>query len=75
MMAPESGPVRGLPRLCAEAIRLVWAAGRREVLACIALAAVNGAGLGIMVLLGGDVLGGNCRPIAAEPASPPCSPS
>jgi hypothetical protein len=36
--------LRRLPRLCREAVRLVWAAGRRELLVVLAIKAVNGAG-------------------------------
>jgi hypothetical protein len=37
--------LRRLPRLCREAVRLVWAAGRRELLVVLAIKAVNGLGL------------------------------
>jgi ATP-binding cassette, subfamily B, bacterial len=48
--------LRRLPRLCREAVRLVWAAGRRELLAVLAVKAVNGAGLAVVLLLGKGVL-------------------
>jgi hypothetical protein len=34
--------LRRLPRLCRDAIQLVWAAGRRELLVVLAIKAVNG---------------------------------
>jgi ATP-binding cassette subfamily B protein len=48
--------LRRLPRLCQEAVRLVWAAGRRELLAVLAVKAVNGLGLAVVLLLGKGVL-------------------
>jgi ATP-binding cassette, subfamily B, bacterial len=48
--------LRRLPRLCREAVRLVWAAGRRELLAVLAIKAVNGVGLAAVLLLGKGVL-------------------
>jgi ATP-binding cassette subfamily B protein len=50
--------LRRLPRLCREAVRLVWAAGRRELLVVLAIKAVNGIGLGAVLLLGKGVLDG-----------------
>jgi ATP-binding cassette, subfamily B, bacterial len=50
--------LRRLPRLCREAVRLVWAAGRRELLVVLAIKAVNGAGLAVVLLLGKGVLDG-----------------
>ena len=35
--------LRRLPQLCREGVQLVWAAGRRELLAVLAVKAVNGA--------------------------------
>lgn len=37
--------LRRLPRLCREAVRLVWAAGRHELLVVLAIKAVTGLGL------------------------------
>jgi ATP-binding cassette subfamily B protein len=48
--------LRRLPRLCREAVRLVWAAGRRELLVVLAIKAVNGVGLAAVLLLGKGVL-------------------
>jgi ATP-binding cassette subfamily B protein len=50
--------LRHLPRLCREAVRLVWAAGRRELLVVLAVKAVNGVGLAVVLLLGKQVLDG-----------------
>ena len=50
--------LRRLPRLCREAVRLVWAAGRRELLVVLAIKAVNGVGLAAVLLLGKGVLDG-----------------
>jgi ATP-binding cassette subfamily B protein len=50
--------LRRLPRLCREAVRLVWAAGPRELLVVLAINAVNGIGLGAVLLLGKGVLDG-----------------
>jgi ATP-binding cassette, subfamily B, bacterial len=50
--------LRHLPRLCREAVRLVWAAGRRELLVVLAIKAVNGIGLAVVLLLGKGVLDG-----------------
>jgi ATP-binding cassette, subfamily B, bacterial len=48
--------LRRLPQLCREGVQLVWAAGRRELLAVLAVKAVNGAGLAVVLLLGKGVL-------------------
>lgn len=37
--------LRRLPRLCREAVRLVWATGRHELLVVLAIKAVTGLGL------------------------------
>jgi ATP-binding cassette subfamily B protein len=50
--------VRRLPRLCREAVQLVWAAGRRELLIVLVIKAVNGVGLAAVLLLGKGVLDG-----------------
>ena len=50
--------LRRLPGLCREAIRLVWAAGPRELLVVLAIKAVNGIGLAVVLLLGKGVLDG-----------------
>jgi ATP-binding cassette, subfamily B, bacterial len=48
--------LRRLPGLCRAAVRLVWAAGRRELLTALAIKVVNGAGLAVVLLLGRDVV-------------------
>ena len=48
--------LRRLPRLCQEAVRLVWAAGRHELLVVLAIKVVNGLGLAAVLLLGKGVL-------------------
>ena len=48
--------LRRLPLLCREAVRLVWAAGRRELLVVLAVKVVNGLGLAAVLLLGKGVL-------------------
>ena len=48
--------LRRLPRLCREAVRLVWAAGRHELLVVLAVKVVNGLGLAAVLLLGKGVL-------------------
>jgi ATP-binding cassette, subfamily B, bacterial len=55
---PDAAPrsLRRLPGLCREAVRLVWAAGRRELLVSLAIKVVNGAGLAVVLLLGRDVI-------------------
>ena len=50
--------LRRLPRLCREAVQLVWAAGRRELLIVLGVKAVNGIGLAAVLLLGKGVLDG-----------------
>ncbi|HET8788055.1 MAG TPA: ABC transporter ATP-binding protein, partial [Actinomycetes bacterium] len=45
-------------RLCREAVRLVSAAGRRELLVVLAIKVVNGVGLAVVLLLGKQVLDG-----------------
>ncbi|HEU4897695.1 MAG TPA: ABC transporter ATP-binding protein [Actinomycetota bacterium] len=50
--------LRHLPRLCREAVRLVWAAGPRELLVVLAIKVVNGLGLALVLLLGKQVLDG-----------------
>ncbi|HJU00224.1 MAG TPA: ABC transporter ATP-binding protein [Actinomycetes bacterium] len=50
--------LRRLPRLCREAVQLVWAAGRRELLVVLGIKAVNGLGLAAVLLLGKGVLDG-----------------
>jgi hypothetical protein len=50
--------LRRLPRLCREAVRLVWAASRHDLLVVLAIKAVNGVGLAAVLLLGKDVLDG-----------------
>jgi ATP-binding cassette subfamily B protein len=50
--------LRRLPRLCREAIQLVWAAGRHELQVVLAIKAVSGAGLAVVLLLGKGVLDG-----------------
>jgi ATP-binding cassette, subfamily B, bacterial len=50
--------LRQLPGLCREAVRLVWAAGPRELLVVLAIKTVNGIGLAVVLLLGKGVLDG-----------------
>ena len=50
--------LRRLPRLCREAVRLVWAAGPSDLLVVLAIKAVNGIGLAAVLLLGKGVLDG-----------------
>ena len=50
--------LRRLPRLCREAVKLVWAAGPRELLVVLAIKVVNGIGLAAVLLLGKGVLDG-----------------
>jgi ATP-binding cassette, subfamily B, bacterial len=50
--------LRHLPRLCREAVRLVSAAGRHELLVVLAIKVVNGVGLAVVLLLGKGVLDG-----------------
>ena len=45
-----------LPRLVVRAVRLVWAAARRELLAYVALQALAAVGLGLMLVIGREVL-------------------
>jgi ABC-type multidrug transport system fused ATPase/permease subunit len=54
--APRS--TRELPRLISAALRIVWAAGRREATLALALQTVAGLGTGAMVLVGQRVLSG-----------------
>jgi ABC-type multidrug transport system fused ATPase/permease subunit len=49
---------RELPRIVAGALRLTWAAGRRELLTVLVLEALAAVGLAALVLLGRDVLTG-----------------
>jgi hypothetical protein len=57
---PSNDPklLRRLPRLTGEALALVWAAGRRELLVSVALKLTGGLGLAIVLLLGRGVLAG-----------------
>jgi ATP-binding cassette, subfamily B, bacterial len=57
---PTSDPklLRRLPSLTGDALRLVWAAGPRELLVSIALKVTGGLGLAVVVLLGRGVLAG-----------------
>jgi len=48
--------LRLLPRICADAVRLVWAASPRGLVASVALKLVNGVGVGVAVLLGRDLI-------------------
>jgi ATP-binding cassette, subfamily B, bacterial len=50
--------LRRLPRLCREAIQLVWAAGPHELLVVLAIKAVSGIGLAVILLLGKGLLDG-----------------
>jgi ATP-binding cassette subfamily B protein len=48
--------IRLLPRICADAIRLVWAASPSGLLASVALKLVNGVGVAAALLLGRDLV-------------------
>ena len=54
--------LRRLPRLCREAVQLVWAAGRHELLVVLAIKAVSGAGLAVVLLLDRLLRGKSHRP-------------
>ena len=60
--------LRRLPRLCREAVRLLWAAGRRELLVVLAIKVVNGLGLAAVLLLGKACWTRSSPPAAAAPA-------
>lgn len=47
-----------MPRITADAVRLVWAASPRMLLASVALKLVNGAGLATALIFGRDLIGG-----------------
>ncbi len=49
---PRPKSLRLLPRVCRDAVRLVWAAAPRELVVSIALKMVSGAGLALLLLLG-----------------------
>ena len=49
--------LRLLPRITADAVRLVWAASPRMLVASIALKLVNGAGLATALIFGRDLVG------------------
>jgi ATP-binding cassette subfamily B protein len=49
---PEPAGLRHLPRLCREALRIAWAAGRYEVLATAGLQVIGGFGIAALLLLG-----------------------
>jgi hypothetical protein len=51
-------PRRDLPRLVAGAVRLMWAAGRRELLTVVAAEALSAVALAATVLLDREVLAG-----------------
>jgi ATP-binding cassette subfamily B protein len=53
---PASRSLRRLPGLCREAVRLVWAAGPRELLGSLAVKLAGGLGLAVVLLLGRDVI-------------------
>jgi ATP-binding cassette subfamily B protein len=57
---PTSDPklLRRLPSLTGEALRLVWAAGPRELLVSVALKVTGGLGLAAVLLLGRGMLAG-----------------
>jgi hypothetical protein len=46
---------RELPRVIAGAVRLLWAAGRRQLMVLVAVEALSAAGIAALVLLGQDV--------------------
>jgi hypothetical protein len=49
--------LRLLPRITADAVRLVWAANPRMLIASIALKLVSGAGLGAALVFGRNLIG------------------
>jgi ATP-binding cassette subfamily B protein len=49
--------LRLLPRITADAVRLVWAASSRLLVASVALKLVNGAGLATALIFGRDLIG------------------
>jgi ATP-binding cassette subfamily B protein len=53
---PRAQRLLRLPRVLAKAIRLVWAAGRRELLVTTLLQLFQGVGVGVQLLLGKRVL-------------------
>ncbi|MDP8970938.1 MAG: ABC transporter ATP-binding protein/permease, partial [Actinomycetota bacterium] len=56
---PQEPPrLRRLPRVVGAALGMVWAAGRRHLVGAAALKALNGAGVAVLVLGGGDLLAG-----------------
>jgi len=57
---PTSDPklLRRLPRLTREALTLVWASGRNELLVSVAFKVTGGLGLAVVLLLGRRVLAG-----------------
>jgi ATP-binding cassette subfamily B protein len=59
--------LRLLPRITADAVRLVWAASPRMLIASIALKLINGAGLAVALIFGRDLIG---SVLAAEGATP-----
>jgi len=54
---PTSRSLRLLPRITADAVRLVWAASPGMLLASIGLKLVNGVGLAVVLVFGRDLVG------------------
>jgi hypothetical protein len=50
-------PLRLLPRITVDAVRLVWAASPRMLVASIGLKLVNGAGLAVALVFGRNLIG------------------
>jgi len=60
-----------LPRITADAVRLVWAANPRMLIASIALKLVNGAGLAAALVFGRNLIGSVLAADTSSPANAP----
>lgn len=63
--------LRLLPRITADAVRLVWAASPRMLIASIALKLVNGAGLAAALVYSRNLISGVLSANTAAPAAAP----
>jgi ATP-binding cassette, subfamily B, bacterial len=63
--------LRLLPRITADAVRLVWAANPRMLIASIALKLVSGAGLGAALVFGRNLIGSVLSADTSTPANAP----
>ena len=59
--------LRLLPRITADAVRLVWAASPRMLVASIALKLVNGTGLAVALVFGRNLIGSVLATSGATP--------